>query len=176
MCGFDPSRTARHNTVNEKWAARLRSFGFAARMEARTDAETNKRAADTYVENWVEGRAAAHDWVITHVWQKEAEERNKTEPNWALEKAEAYKESGAKEDVERRGMVFVPMAADTFGGFGAAAKEAVRRAVARGRLLEGNALCDRYATQRGTLQSLQVGVMRGVARQLLRRLVVVEED
>lgn len=176
LCGHGPSRTARHDAVNEKWATQLRAFGFHVKMEVRTDPETKRRAADTWVENWKEGRGAAHDWVITHVWQKEAEERGKTDPNWALEKAEAYKELGAKEDVERRGMLFVPMAADTFGGFGVAAREAVRRAVARGRIFEGNALCDRYATQNGMLQSLQVGVMRGIARQLLRRLVVLEED
>jgi hypothetical protein len=174
LCGYGPS--GRHDAVNEKWAAQLRAFGFHARMEVRTDPETKRRAADTWVENWKEGRAAAHDWVITHVWQKEAEERGKTDPNLALEKAEAYKELGAKEDVEKRGMVFVPMAADTFGGFGVAAKDAVRRVVARGRIFEGNALCDRHATQKGMLQSLQVGVMRGIARQLLRRLVVVDEE
>jgi hypothetical protein len=176
LCGYGPSRTTRHDAVNEKWAAQLRAFGFRVKMEVRTDPETKRRAADTWVENWKDGRGAAHDWVITHVWQKEAEERGKTDPNWAVEKAEAYKELGAKEDVERRGMVFVPMAADTFGGFGVAAREAVRRAVARGRIFEGNALCDRYATQNGMLQSLQVGVMRGIARQLLRRLVVLEAE
>jgi len=175
MCGYGPSRTARHDAVNEKWATQLRAFGFHVQLEVRTDPETRRRSADTWVENWKEGRGAAHDWVVTHVWQKEAEERGKTDPNWAVEKAEAYKELGAKEDVERRGMLFVPMAADTFGGFGVAAREAVRQAVARGRIFEGNALSDRYATQKGVLQSLQVGVMRGIARQLLRRLVPVEE-
>ena len=148
----------------------VESFRVHVSLEVRTDPESKRRAADTLAENWKEGRPAAHDWVITHIWQKEAQERGKRDPNWALEKAEAYKEAGAKEEVERRGMAFMPMAADTFGGFGAAAKEAVRRAVARGRIF------DRHATQKGLLQSLQVGVLRGVARQLLRRLVVMDEE
>ncbi len=61
--------------------------------------------------------------------------------------------------------------ADTFGRFGSRAKKAVGRAVMRGRIFQGNILFDRFWTQRGVLERLQVEVMRGVAGQLLRRMV-----
>ena len=54
-------------------------------------------------------------------------------------------------------------------------KEAVRKAVVRGRIYEGNAFCDRFLTSQAVLQGLQVGVMRGVARQLLRMLPIDDE-
>ena len=64
------------------------------------------------------------------------------------------------------GCRFIPMAMDTFGGVGSAAKKAIKVAV------YGNALYDRTLSRRSLLQRLQVAVMRGVARQLLRRMVV----
>ncbi len=92
MCGSGPSRTARHDDVNKQWAMQLRAFGLHAKIEVRTDSVTKRRSADTWVENWENGKSAAHDWVITHVWQKEAARRS--DPNWALDEAEKNKVAG----------------------------------------------------------------------------------
>ena len=63
----------------------------------------------------------------------------------------------------------------TLGGVGVRARKAIDIAVAHARIHHGNALYDRTLSRRSLLQRLQVAVMRGVARQLLRRLVGGEE-
>ena len=75
-----------------------------------------------------------------------------------------------------RGLDFVPLAMDTFGGVGERSEHAIAIAVAHARIFRGNALYDRNVSRRGLVQRMQVAVMRGVARQLLRRLAVAEEE
>ena len=70
----------------------------------------------------------------------------------------------------------MPLAMDTFGGVGERAEHAIAIAVAHARIYRGNALYDRNVSRRGLVQRMQVAVMRGVARQLLRRLAVAEEE
>lgn len=169
-CGFGPGRTARHDNVNKTWAMQLRAYGFAVRTEVYTDPDSMRRSADTLVENWEFGKVAAHDWVISHTLQRSL--LGASDPNAAIERAEAAKISYARSRCEARGTLFLPLAADSFAGFGDCARSAIRRAVAQGRLYRGNALCDRNTSQRSLMQRLQVTVLRGVARQLLRRLAV----
>ena len=95
--------------------------------------------------------------------------------NFALEQAERKKDSYAKRICETRGLDFIPLAMDTFGGVGEGTKKAIGVAVAHARIHRGNTLYDRTVTKRALLQRLQVAVMRGVARQLLRRLCGGEE-
>ena len=70
----------------------------------------------------------------------------------------------------------MPLATDTFGGVGERVKKAISIVVANARIFRGNALYDRNVSWRGLTQRMQVAVMRGVARQLLRRLAVEEEE
>ena len=97
-------------------------------------------------------------------------------PDFALEQAVDKKDSHAKDRCEARGIDFVPLAMDTFGGLGPAAKKAIKVAVAHARIHHGNALYDRTLSRRSLLQRLQVAAMRGVARQLLRRMCVGGEE
>ena len=55
-------------------------------------------------------------------------------------------------------------------------KHAISIVMANARIYRGNALYDRNVSRRGLTQRMQVAVMRGVARQLLRRLAVAEEE
>ena len=59
----------------------------------------------------------------------------------------------------------MPLAADTYGGFGTEADLALRKVVKHARLFQGESAIT--ATQ--LRQKLQLAVMRGLARQLLRR-------
>ena len=59
---------------------------------------------------------------------------------------------------------------------GLAAKKAIKVAVAHARIHHGNALYDLTLSRRSRLQRLQVAAMRGVARQLLRRMCVGGEE
>ena len=172
-CKCGPSRIARHDAVNKAWAFALKGAGLAVQTEVYTDPGTLRRSADTLVNGWEHGRSAAHDWVVTHALQKTAlDAAGEKKANFALEQAEVKKDSYAKRRCEERGLDFIPMAMDTFGGVGSAAKKAINVAVSHARIHHGNALYDRTLSRRALLQRLQVAVMRGVARQLLRRMVV----
>ena len=150
---------------------------MAVKMEVYTDPETMHRSADTLVDGWEFGRSAAHDWVVSHTLQKAALEAGKgRRPNFTLEQSERRKDSYAKRRCEMRGLDFVPLAMDTFGGVGERAQHAISIVVANARIYRGNALYDRNVSRRGLTQRMQVAVMRGVARQLLRRLAVAEEE
>ena len=122
--------------------------------------------ANTFVQQWELGKDAAHDWVVTHVVQ---EGRRMEDPAEATRKAEDRKDSYAKTRCEERGLEFVPLAMDTFGGVGVEASRAIGVAVAHARVFRGIALFDRTVSRLCLLQRLQIAVMRGVARQLLRR-------
>ena len=136
-----------------------------------------RRSADTLVNGWEHGRSAAHDWVVTHALQKTAlEGTGEKKASFALEQAEVKKDNYAKQRCEERGLDFIPMAMDTFGGVGSAAKKVINVAVSHARIHHGNALYDRTLSRRSLLQRLQVAAMRGVARQLLRRMCVAGEE
>ena len=115
--------------------------------------------------------------MVSHTLQKAAIEAGKgRRPNFTLEQSERRKDSYAKRRCEARGLDFVPLAMDTFGGVGERAEHAIAIAVAHARIYRGSALYDRNVSRRGLVQRMQVAVMRGVARQLLRRLAVAEEE
>ena len=167
----------RHDGVNRAWAFALKGAGLSVKIEVYTDPESHHRSADTFVERWEYGRSAAHDWVVSHTLQKAAVEAGGGKrPNFALEQAERTKISYAKDRCEMRCLDFVPLAMDTFGGVGDRARKAITTAVSHARIHRGNALYDRTVSRRGLIQRLQVALMRGVARQLLRRLVVGEGE
>ena len=109
--------------------------------------------------------------VVSHTLQKAALEAGKgRRPNFTLEQSERRKDSYAKRRCEMRGLDFLPLAMDTFGGVGERAKKAISIVVANACIFRGNALYDRNVSRRGLTQRMQVAVMRGVARQLLRRV------
>ena len=177
MCPHGPSRTARHDGVNRVWAATLKSAGLAVKVEVFTEPDSMRRSADTLVDGWEYGKSAAHDWTVGHVLQRAALEANRSKnPDFVVNQAESHKDSYAKQRCLSRGLEFVPLAMDTFGGMGSAARKAVNVAVSHARIFRGNALYDRTLTRRMLAQRLQVAVMRGVARQLLRRLGVDDES
>ena len=120
------------------------------------------------VDDWAFGRRAAHDWVVTHVCQKLALKRQPPSPNLPLEIAEDRKISYARGRCERRGVEFLPLVADSFGGFSPVALGAISRVAKEARLRRGR---DADTTISNITQRLQVALFKGVARQLLRRVV-----
>ena len=112
------------------------------------------------------GRQCAHDWVITHTLQKSSLAHASVDPATSLADAEAYKNSYAKSTCEANGIDFLPLAADTFGGFGVQAEAAMHKILKDHQLLRG--VDAPPATH--LRQHLQISVLRGVSRQLLRRL------
>ena len=166
-CPFGPTRIARHDGINRAWLHSVKSVGFHATPEAHVDPSSQRRSADTLVLEWSHGRSSAHDWVVTHALQASSTSRSQADPDYALAEAERSKNSYAKTACESRGVDFIPLAADTFGGFGPEAIKAITKVANQARLLQG---ADAPTTVRTLSQRLRIVVMRGVAHQLLRRL------
>ena len=173
MCASGPSRISRHDAVNQTWAHALKGAGFHVAVEVHVDPDSQRRSADTLADNWDHGRQCAHDWVVTHALQKEAVTRKTPDPDTALKHAEAYKNSYAKQRCEERGVDFLPLAIDTFGGFGELAQQAIRKAANGARLMRNE---DCALSRSRLLQRLQVSAMMGVARQLLRRQTYDDDE
>jgi hypothetical protein len=171
MCASGPSRISRQDAVNRTWAHELKGSGFHVTIEQHVDPESNRRSADTLVDNWDHGAQCAHDWIVTHTLQRAAVTRVNLDPDAALRTAEAHKNSYAKEACESADVDFLPLAADTFGGFGDLAKQAITKAASHAKLCRG---ADARGARSRILQRLQVSAMKGIARQLLRR--VTHED
>jgi hypothetical protein len=172
MCACGPSRISRHDSVNWTWARELKSAGFHVSIEQHVDPDSNRRSADTLVDNWDHGAQCAQDWVITHTLQHSAVTKRTLDPNMAVKNAEAYKNSYAKDCCNAVGVDFLPLATDTFGGFGELARQAIKKVASQARLCRG---ADERLTGGRLLQRLQVSVMKGVARQLLRRITHEDE-
>ena len=166
MCPCGPSRIARHDAVNHVWAHCLKSAGYHVTKEVHCDPASQRRSADTLVDSWKYGRQCAHDWVITHTLQKSSLARGSLDPLVPLVEAEANKISYAKSVCEASGIDFLPLAADTFGGFGAHAESALLEIAKNAELLRGSSAPPPAHLR----QRLQMAILRGVARQLLRRI------
>ncbi|MCP5120625.1 MAG: hypothetical protein GY953_58270, partial [bacterium] len=126
-------------------------------MEVHIHPLTRHRSADTYVRNWLHGRDAAMDWVVTHIIQRCAPAN--ADENWAVRNAEAHKESYAVERCRARGIDFIPLAIDTVGGFGVSALKAIERAVLEGRFGWDH---DSFLTEANYKMRLSVAALRGV--------------
>ena len=109
--------------------------------------------------------------MITHTLQKSSIARSTLDPSGPLLDAEANKVSYANSVCVANGIDFLPLAADTFGGFGEQAEAAMREVTKNAQLLRGDSLPPTHLRQR-----LQFAILRGVARQLLRRFTHPELD
>ena len=177
-CHTGPSLIARHNEVNFTWKRLLCSFGWNCKLEQCCHPESQDRQADTFVFRWANLINYAHDWTITHTLRDKfvnALERpchesdlSGYDPDKALREAEQAKLNSYPFGLGRPG--FLPLAADTFGGFGKLAWGAFEFLHSK---IEG--LQPSFTFTR-LIQTLQIAVLRGVAEQLLRRRLALLPD
>ena len=165
-CATGPTRIARHDGVNLAWFYIVRAAGFHPILEQHLDPDSKRRSADTFVPNWTAGSGCAHDWVIPHVMQNRALKHRNANPSEAVRVAEVRKKSGAAEECAKRGIDFLPLALDTFGGLGMLAMKAIRKVVAEMRVRRGklSGISEGRITQR-----LRCAMLKGIVAQLLVR-------
>ena len=114
----------------------------------------------------------AYDWVVTHTLQKSAMCRSCPDPAIPLADSESKKVSYARSVCASAGIDFLPLAVDTFGGFGMQADAAIGEVAKHALLLRGPSAPPASHIR----QRLQVAVFQGVARQLLRRITHCEDE
>ena len=169
ICPVGPGRIARHNAVNLTWLAAERTAGFSVSREVgiKTDEHDQKRQADTLVYDWEGGICCAQDWVVPHIMTKAMLKAKRADPNRAAveaEKGKEKKEGGRCEEVV--GVKYLPMAVDTFGGFGPNAIGALERVANEMRVAKD---MEAQVSSKRLAQKLRVVVMSHVATEILWR-------
>ena len=167
-CPVGPGRIARHDAVNVTWMLAERAAGMHVQREVRVDPESNRRTADTFVWDWDRGQPCAQDWVVTHLLAPSHLNVGFTDPNAAVVEAEDRKMRQASLLCASRGVDFLPLAIDSFGGFGPAATKAVARVANQARIMEEVQQVAVSSKRLG--QRLRFVALRSLTHQLIRRL------
>ena len=87
----------------------------------------DRRPADILVPNFAGGRDVALDVTVVHPIQDATMPQAATTPGFALSYAHDRKVRGAEDDCRRQGIAFIPLAAESFGGWHSAAEREVRK-------------------------------------------------
>ena len=85
----------------------------------------DRRPADVLLRHWVGGRDGALDVTVVHPFQDATLAQAATQPGYALTFAHERKVRGAEEDCRRQGIAFVPLVAESIGGWHASAERKV---------------------------------------------------
>ncbi len=87
----------------------------------------DRRPADVLIPHWAGGRDAAMDVTVVNPLQVATVAGAATTPGHALTFAYDRKVRGAEEDCRRQGIAFLPMAAESLGGWHSVAEREVRK-------------------------------------------------
>ena len=127
-CGSGGERISRHNALRDAFFDTAASAGLAPVKEGRFLLPgDDRRPADVLLPHWVGGRDAALDVTVVHPLQDATMPNAATTPGFALTFAHDRKIRGAEEDCRRQGIAFIPMVAESFGGWHSAAEQEVRK-------------------------------------------------
>ena len=77
----------------------------------------DRRPADLFIPHWTGGRDSALDVCVTHPLRATVLARAAAEPGYAAEEAYRRKMANSTEDCRREGIVFLPLAAESLGGW-----------------------------------------------------------
>ena len=90
----------------------------------------DRRPANVLIPNWAGGRDAALDATVVNPPKGALVAEATTTPGLALTFAFRRKMSGAEEDCRRQGISFLPLAAESLGGWHSVAEAEVRKIAA----------------------------------------------
>ena len=121
-CGVGGERISRHNHLRDALFDTAVASGLGPTKEGRfLLPDDGRRPADVLVPNWAGGRDAAMDVIVVNPLQGATIAQAATTPGYALTFAFDRKARGAAEDCRRQGIAFLPLAAESFGGWHSAA-------------------------------------------------------
>ena len=176
-CKVGPGVIARHNGINLAWMLAEKAAGYSVQREQRVQVGSRKKPADTLVWGWKGGDACAQDWAVVHPMTKAGlKEGRKLDPYEAVEKAEERKRRAEAGLCEDAGVEFVPLAMDTFGGFGPSAAEAMMVVADQMRTLKGEEEEEKDYRAKRLAQKLRIWMLKFLSRQILSRSDVGKMD
>ena len=127
-CGSGGERISRHNALRDAIFDTAASAGLAPVKEGRFLLPgDDRRPADVLVPHWAGGRDVALDVTVVHPIQAATMPNAATTPGFALTFAHDRKIRGAQDDCQRQGIAFIPMVAESFGGWHTAAEREVKK-------------------------------------------------
>ena len=167
-CGSQGERIARHNLLRDALYQTAVSASLAPVKEGRFLLPgRDARPADLLIPRWAGGRDACLDVTVVSPLQRAMVQGAATTDGFALQKAFDRKISKAGEDCRQAGLAFIPLAADTLGGWHRVANEQVTKlAVAQARQIgEMEDVTTRLLPQR-----LSLLLMKGNSALLIGRV------
>jgi hypothetical protein len=117
-CAYQGERIARHNHLRDTLYKTAVSAALGPTREGRFLLPGNdRRPADLLIPHWTGGRDSALDVTVTHPLRPTVLAGAAAEPGFAAEAAYKRKMADSAEDCRREGIVFLPMAAESLGGW-----------------------------------------------------------
>lgn len=117
-CGYSGERITRHNLLRDAIFDVASSAALSPVKEGRFLLPgADRRPADVFIRGWAGGQDAAYDVTVINPLQELTREGAATKPGHAADVAYQRKMNGAAEDCRAQGIAFLPLAAETFGGW-----------------------------------------------------------
>ena len=117
-CGSGGERNTRHNNLRDALFDTAVAAGLGPVREGRFLLPGNdRRPADVLIRNWVGGKDAALDVTVVTPIQDICLPGAANTAGHALSHAYGRKLNGAEEECRRQGIAFLPIVAETFGGW-----------------------------------------------------------
>ena len=127
-CANEGERIARHNALRDA----LYSIAAAASLGPAKEVRfllpgSDRRPADVFLPYWTGGRDTAWDVTVTHPLQAATVARAASCPGHAAKEAHSRKMREAGELCRSQGIIFTPLALETFGGWHEVAEKELRK-------------------------------------------------
>ena len=127
-CGVGGERISRHNALRDAIFDTAAQAGLAPTKEGRFLLPgADRRPADVLLPHWAGGQDGALDVTVVHPFQDATLVRAATEPGFALTFAHERKVRGAEEDCRRQGIAFIPLVAESMGGWHVSAEREIKK-------------------------------------------------
>ena len=128
VCGIGGESISRHNAMRDAIFDTAASAGLAPLKEERALLPgNNRRPADILLRHWCGGKDAALDVTITHPLKSDTRAGAALTPGHAASVTFENKMRGAAELCRAEGLAFVPIVAESLGGFHPVAIEQLKR-------------------------------------------------
>ena len=118
VCGYGGERISRHHSLRDSLFATAQAAGLAPQKEVRGLLPgTDLRPADILIPRWTAGRDTALDVTIIHPFQQATCDREANDPGFSLRYAYDNKMRGTAELCRQQGIEFLPIVANSLGGW-----------------------------------------------------------
>ena len=127
-CGVGGERISRHNALRDAIYDTAVRAGLGPTKEGRFLLPgADRRPADVLLPHWDAGRDGALDVTVVHPFQDATVARAATEPGYPLNFAHDRKMRGAEADCRQQGISFIPLVAESMGGWHSSAEKEVKK-------------------------------------------------